>query len=297
MIERFQLTTLRQLTPTVRLATNLAGQTFVVIERQESEAVIALFGAHLMHFSVHGQPLLWMSETSALDGSRPIRGGVPVCWPWFGPSPERVGLGKPQHGFARTQIWTLDGVSEQAEDTLVHLSLTDNDETRAPWPFAFELELDIQLGENLTMMLTTRNVGQETLVYNSALHTYFQTQSPDAVQIRGLGPIYRDKLQQGKEVTEAKFVLDKPVDRVYFQPESVVNIETGRHQLTLDNYQSDSVVVWNPWEAGAASIVDFHDAGWQDMVCVETCLTKTEGYQVAADEEHTYGFTLRATAR
>ncbi len=296
MIERFQLTTLRQLTPTVRLATNPSGQTFVVVERQESEAVIALFGAHLMHFAVHGQPLLWMSETSALDGSRPIRGGVPVCWPWFGPSPARVGAGKPQHGFARTQIWTLDGVSEQDSDTLIHLSLTDNDESRALWPFAFELELDIQVGESLTMMLTSRNTGTEPLVYNSALHTYFQTSAPEQVRVTGIGPVYRDKLQQGKEVSETAFVLDQPVDRVYFQPEPVVQVSTGRHALTLDNYQADSVVVWNPWQAGAASIVDFHDAGWQDMVCVETCITAADGVTIAPDEEHTYGFTLHAKA-
>ena len=122
-----KLETIRQLTETTQLARNDAGLEFLVVIRPDSEAIISLFGAHLIHFAPKNQsPWFWLSREAVLDGSRGIRGGVPICWPWFGPSPERVGFGKVQHGFARTSVWQLDGISDAGDGTLLHLSLQEN---------------------------------------------------------------------------------------------------------------------------------------------------------------------------
>ncbi|MCD8547582.1 MAG: D-hexose-6-phosphate mutarotase [Aeromonadaceae bacterium] len=293
MIEYLNLTPLQPLTRHSHLARNAADQRFIVIQHPDYQAVLALYGGHLIHYSSQGSPLLWLSRSALLDGSRPIRGGVPLCWPWFGPSPERVGVGKPQHGFARTQIWTLDGISETAQSTLVHLCLGDNAASQALWPHAFALELTLEVGPELTLLLTTRNTGSTPFVYSGALHTYFQSQAPEAVQIQGLGNTYLDQLQQKRPTHEASFVLDKPVDRIYTEPASRIELDTGLARLQLLNHQADSVVVWNPWQAGAAAMADFDDQGWRTMICVESAITAPEGIQVAPDEEHSLGFTLR----
>ncbi|GAA4497981.1 D-hexose-6-phosphate mutarotase [Pseudaeromonas paramecii] len=293
MIEQLKLTALQPLTTHTKLARNETDQRFIVVDHPDYQAILALYGGHLIHYSNHGSPLLWLSQSALLDGSRPIRGGVPLCWPWFGPSPERVGLGKPQHGFARTQLWTLDGISETAESTFVHLCLSDNAASQALWPHAFELELTLEIGSELTMLLTTRNTGASPFVYSGALHTYFQSQAPEAVQIQGLGNTYLDQLQQKRPTQEASFVLDKPVDRIYTEPDSRIELDTGLARLQLLNHQADSVVVWNPWQAGAAAMADFDDQGWQTMICVESAITAPDGIQVEPDEEHSLGFTLR----
>lgn len=297
MQARLALTQVRQLTKTVSLARNEAGVSYLVVERDNSEAIISLYGAHLIHYAHARQPWLWLSQSAKLDGTRPIRGGVPLCWPWFGPSPERVGLGKPQHGFARTSTWTLDGISEEADNTLLHLSLRDNAQTLATWPHPFELELDVRVGDELTMMLTTRNTGSTPLVYSGALHSYLQTQAPELVKLAGLGSRYIDRLQDGANIEQSGFTLDKAVDRTYTAPSAhIIDIETGHTSLKLDNHQADSVVVWNPWKEGAATMADFDDDGWKEMICVETAITDPAGITVDPDEEHTFGFILSQKA-
>ena len=142
----------------------------------------------MLSYRRHGEPAsLWLSDKAVLDGSKPIRGGIPLCWPWFG-LPARVGSGKLAHGFARTSLWTLDGVSDHGDGTLVHLSLQA---TAMPactlWPHAFELELDVLVGKELSLVLTTRNTGKAPLTYNAAPAPICRSARREAVTLTGLG--------------------------------------------------------------------------------------------------------------
>lgn len=158
----------RTLTAHCTLSHPADGQPLLTINNEHAKAEISLFGAHVLRYQRHSEPAsLWLSDKAVLDGSKPIRGGIPLCWPWFGPAPARVGSGKPAHGFARTSLWTLDGVSDHGDGTLVHLSLRDTDASRALWPHAFELELDVLVGKELSLVLTTRNTGKTPLTYNA----------------------------------------------------------------------------------------------------------------------------------
>jgi glucose-6-phosphate 1-epimerase len=287
MYTSLKLEKVRTLTETTHLARNDAGVEFLVVSRPESEAIISLFGAHLIHFAQRDQrPWFWLSSEAVIDGSRGIRGGVPICWPWFGPSPERVGLGKPQHGFARTSLWQLDGISDYEESTLLHLSLQDSEASRAIWPHAFTLEYDLLISDDLTLMLTTRNESEAALIYSGALHSYFAVSAPESVTITGLGPSYLDKLDQGKEKNSGIFQLNEPIDRVYTQPETITRLEAGSHQLTLEHGNADSIVAWTPWIDGAKAMNDVNDDAWTQMVCVETAITSTAGLVVQPDNEH-----------
>lgn len=294
MQEQLQLTTLRQLTASVTLARNAAGMEFLVVKRQESEAIISLFGAHVLHYAPAGEsPWLWLSKDAILDGSRGIRGGIPLCWPWFGPAPARVGAGKPQHGFARSMHWQLDGINDLQESTLLHMSLHASDESRAIWPHNFTLELDICISNELTLLLNSINTDSTSWCYSGALHTYFESVATEQVHIDGIGAIYADKLQQGKQCEEQAFALTGPVDRVYLHPEHQVLLRTGTTDLLLDNHNADSIVVWNPWHQGAAGMVDFDNEGWKTMICVETAITAADGVEVVPDEQHLLGVTIK----
>ncbi|WP_434664076.1 D-hexose-6-phosphate mutarotase [Aeromonas sp. NJAU223] len=278
---------IRPLTAHCKLANNATGLPVLTINNDSAQAEISLFGAHVLSYQRHGEPAsLWLSDKAVLDGSKPIRGGIPLCWPWFGPSPARVGQGKPAHGFARTTLWTLDGVSDHEDGTLVHLSLRDNEATRSLWPHAFELELDVLVGKELSLVLTTRNTGSSPIVYNAALHTYLQISAPEAVSVSGLGEPYLDKLSGQDERQQGILTLSGAMDRIYRQPEPVVRLKDGARTTQVISGNHDSVVVWTPWLEGASAMADMSDDGYRTMLCIEAAITADAGVTIAPDEEH-----------
>ncbi|WP_270828778.1 D-hexose-6-phosphate mutarotase [Aeromonas sp. QDB20] len=283
----------RTLTAHCTLSHHPAGQPLLTIDNGYARAQISLFGAHVLSYQRHDEPAsIWLSDKAVLDGSKPIRGGIPLCWPWFGPAPARVGSGKPSHGFARTSLWTLDGVSDHGDGTLVHLSLRDNEITRQLWPHAFELELDVLVGKELALVLTTRNTGKEPLVYSGALHTYLQISSPEAVSVSGLGEPYADKLTGQNGQQQGPLTLNGPLDRVYWQPDAQVSIQDGERQTRVVSGNHDSVVVWTPWLEGASAMADMSDDGYRTMLCVEAAIAGEAGVTVAPDEEHSFSTVI-----
>lgn len=283
----------RTLTAHCTLSHHPAGQPLLTIDNGYAKAEISLFGAHVLSYQRHDEPAsIWLSNKAVLDGSKPIRGGIPLCWPWFGPAPARVGSGKPSHGFARTSLWTLDGVSDHGDGTLVHLSLRDNETTRQLWPHAFELELDVLVGKELALVLTTRNTGKESLVYSGALHTYLQISSPEAVSVSGLGESYADKLTGQNGQQQGALTLNGPLDRVYWQPEALVRVQDGERETRVVSGNHDSVVVWTPWLEGASAMADMSDDGYRTMLCVEAAIAGEAGVTVAPDDEHSFSTVI-----
>ncbi|WP_279452243.1 D-hexose-6-phosphate mutarotase [Aeromonas dhakensis] len=283
----------RTLTAHCTLSHHPAGQPLLTIDNGYARAQISLFGAHVLSYQRHDEPAsIWLSDKAVLDGSKPIRGGIPLCWPWFGPAPARVGSGRPSHGFARTSLWTLDGVSDHGDGTLVHLSLRDNEATRQLWPHAFELELDVLVGKELALVLTTRNTGKEPLVYGGALHTYLQISAPEAVSVSGLGEPYADKLTGQNGQQQGPLTLNGPLDRVYWQPDAQVSIQDGERQTRVVSGNHDSVVVWTPWLEGASAMADMSDDGYRTMLCVEAAIASEAGVTVAPDEEHSFSTVI-----
>lgn len=284
---------IRTLTAHCSLSHNAAGLPLLTIDNAHAKAEISLFGAHVLSYQRHGEPAsLWLSDKAVLDGSKPIRGGIPLCWPWFGPAPERVGSGKPAHGFARTTLWTLDGASDHEDGTLVHLSLTDSDTSRALWPHPFELELDVLIGKELSLVLTTRNTGTAPIVYNAALHTYLQVSSPAAISVTGLGEPYLDKLTSQDEQQQGVLTLCAAMDRIYRQPDAIVTVEDGDRSIRVVSGNHDSIVVWNPWLEGASAMADMSDDGYSTMFCVEAAITADAGVTVMPDEEHSFSTVI-----
>jgi glucose-6-phosphate 1-epimerase len=260
----------------VVLDTGAGGLPRLTIATGRCSAEMYLHGAHLCRWQPdgHPHPVLWMSRRSWFDTGKPIRGGVPVCFPWFGP---RSGAPKaPGHGFARTQPWTLDSVTSAPDGAvLVTLSLGANDVSRAYVENVFELRYAARIGADLSLSLTVVNKGATPLVFEQALHTYLTVHDVRQVDVTGLaGATYIDKADGGARKREGPepIRIAAETDRLYLDTEASVTLaDPGlQRRIIVSKTGSRSSVVWNPWVAKSAAMPDFGDDEWPGMLCIET---------------------------
>lgn len=271
-----------------------------------SEALIARQGGHLMRFQHHGQPpLVWLSETAALERGQSIRGGVPVCWPWFGDlarSPlvvQRMYVGgdAPFHGLVRAIDWQLQ--EPVIEDNRVQLSFQLLLPQGLPnWPHPAELRLRLSIGEHLDMALQTRNLGVAPLALTQALHTYFAVSDSREVSLGGFdGCHYLDALDEWREQEQhgdIRFTAE--TDRVYLGvgPTLTIDDPGWQRRIHLHTRQSHSAVVWNPWIDKAARLANFPDDAWQRMLCIETArVGEADALLIAPGAAHEMGVEIR----
>lgn len=265
----------------------------VVALRNEFGAVtVSLYGAHVLSYTTAaGEPVLWLSDKAVFERSKPIRGGVPVCWPWFGA--HQQDSEKPAHGFARICEWELlDAHSgENAEGGWIELRLVDSQQTRALWPYPFELIYRVSLGrDGLRLTLRTQNKGAEAFSVTTALHSYFGLASIDAASVLGLeGVDYLDQLDDLSRKTQEGLVkFDREVDRIYVNAPSKTWIDgaiSGR-RIEIQSQGSRSTVVWNPWIDKAKRMSDFGDTEYKEMLCVETANAGPDAIVVSPDQAH-----------
>ncbi len=162
------------------------GFAFVKIHNDKADALISLYGGQVLSYQKPQQPdVFFLSDKAYYQNGKAIKGGVPICWPWFGNDPQNKG--RPAHGFARNSLWQLSA-AEQLEngDTLVELQLSPNELSRPLWPHDFLLSLKVTVGDELTLQLTTHNKDPQAFEITQALHTYFALESIDALRISGL---------------------------------------------------------------------------------------------------------------
>jgi glucose-6-phosphate 1-epimerase len=274
----------------------------IEVDNAHARARIALHGGQLLSFRPKAADASWLflSPHAVFQDGQPIRGGVPICWPWFGPDP--LGLGRPNHGFARTSRWTLLQREESAEGTQLVLGLRDTPQTRALWPHAFELRLELHIGATLRLALITRNSGGQPFEITQALHSYFAVSDPTQARVTGLDGIhYLDKAAGAPgtlHTQQGAVVFEGEVDRVYTGAPptlGLLDLGTGR-ALQLHSSGSRSAVLWNPGPLLAARMADLGVAGQQRFVCVETANVAPELVQVAPGGEHRMGVEIRCTA-
>jgi len=250
------------------------GLTKIILNSPSSSAEVYLLGAHVTHYQPPGgEPVLWMSEKSWFEVGKPIRGGVPVCFPWFsspGPRPD-----SPHHGFARLVAWEVEATRRHDDGRVaVTLATAADDGTRQLWPFDFRARHTVTVGAELTMALEAQNGGGEPITITEALHSYFAVSDVRNVSIRGLGGAeYVDELTEGRtRQADEKITFAAETDRSYLDTEATCVLDDpglGR-RITVAKAGSASTVVWNPWAAKAARMEDFGDDEWPEMVCIET---------------------------
>lgn len=271
-------------------AADPGGLPMAVIENAHASARIALNGANVMHFQPHGQsPVLFLSQQAAFKPGKAIRGGIPICWPWFGPHP--TDPTKPQHGFARTSLWRVLGSAANGDgSTEVRLGLRDHADTHALWDHAFALELIVTAGPALSVTLAARNTGESAFTCTAALHTYFTIGDVNTIRLLGLdGVTYVDKADSDQVKTQhGDVTITAETDYVYLDTTGPVTIADPslNRRIVVSKTGSRSTVVWNPWIERARALSDFGDDEYMRMVCVETANAVNDVVTIQPGDAH-----------
>ena len=240
----------------------------ITLSNAFGKAEISLLGAHVTSWVPAGEaPVLWMSKKSFFEPGKAIRGGIPVCWPWFG------GAKKPSHGFARIEMWQFAGVYELPCGA-TQLVLTLDEAALADFPF--HAQYSVTMGRSLEVVLTVENRGSVPVTTSGALHTYFAASDIADVRISGLdGASFEDRRVSAEKVTghvqDGEIAVDAEVDRLYTGTTADViysDLGTGR-SILVEKLGSCTTVVWNPWIAKAAAMPDFGDEEYHEMICIE----------------------------
>jgi glucose-6-phosphate 1-epimerase len=266
------------------------GLSLVELNSAYGSAAVALQGGHLLNWVPRGeQPVIWLSKDAKFAPGKSIRGGVPVCWPWFGPHPRETDF--PAHGFARTVPWQVIGVEAGGDGaTRLVLSLEQNETTRRYWPFPAEVTMHISLGAALEVELITRNTGEAPITVSEALHTYFEVDDVREISIRGLeGCEFIDKVDGGKSKRhQGPITFSGELDRVYLNTtrDCLIDDASLNRRIHIAKRGSRSTVVWNPWHAKAAKMGDLGEDGYLKMVCVESANAADNAVSIAAGGEH-----------
>ena len=244
----------------------------IVIDHPQVKASFALQGAHLLSWKPQGEDeALWLSGNTPFKNGVALRGGVPICWPWFGPAAQQ---GLPAHGFARNLAWTLKAHNEDDKGVVLTFELHSSEASRQYWPHDFTLFARYKLGKTCEIELEAHGDFETT----SALHTYFNVGDIQAVKVSGLGDRFIDKVNNAQEdaLTDGVQTFPDRTDRVYLNPEacSVIHDSALNRTIEVIHHHHTNVVAWNPGPALSASMTDMPDDGYKTFVCVESaCAT------------------------
>ena len=242
----------------------------IVIIHPKVRAAVTLQGAQLVAWQPSGEkPVIWLSEKTAWQQGKAIRGGVPICWPWFGPA------GEPAHGFARNLPWKLSAHDENSESVLLTLVLESNEQTKKLWPHDFTLFARFHFSDRCEIELEAHGDFEAT----AALHSYFEVTDIQGVEVSGLGNRYIDKVNQGiaGHSDDGKQTYPQRVDRIYTAPAdcSVIDDKAGQRVIEVYHHHHSDVVTWNPGAELSCSMSDMANEGYKTMVCVETAHVTT----------------------
>lgn len=283
-----------------RVETGPGGLERLALHASASEALVYLHGAHVAHYQPRGaRPVLWVSRESRYESGKPIRGGVPICFPWFGPKAGAPDA--PLHGFARIRPWTLRSVAPAADGALrASLELVSDASTRALFPHDLRVSLELVVGAALGLTLTVRNEGPSPFAYEEALHSYFAVADARACRIHGLEDAgFVDKTAGGarRPAERTPIAIAGETDRVYTGTQATVSIEDPglARRIRIAKTGSRTTVVWNPWVAKAKAMPDFGDDEWPGMVCVETANALDDAVTLAPGDFHATTVTIEAT--
>ena len=256
-----------------------------------AQADIALQGAHIMTFQPSGeQPVIWLSPVAKLVPGKSIRGGVPICWPWFGAHASNPAFSG--HGFARTVLWQVTASKALADGrTSITFELPQSSIPEAQWPHACRAQLLVTVGKALTVELITANTGNTPFEIGEALHTYFTISDVDTMRITGMeGCTYLDKVGAPETRTQQGAIqITSEVDRIYIDTEADCLIEDSglKRRIRIHKSGSRSNVVWNPWIEKSAKMGDFgSDTGYRGMVCMESANAASNVITVAPGATH-----------
>ena len=301
---------MKKISPEITLL-EYAGHSALQLLTRHGRAIVALHGAHLLSWIPNGQREVFWLSPSALPEPAAIRGGVPVCWPWF--AKQGMPTWAMQHGPVRGLPWQISAIHTSSDEE-ISLSLepcAQNAENAQNAYFTalapkLHLSLGITLGRTLTQSLQTRNHGDQPFTLTQALHSYFSVSHAEHISIDGLSGLhYQDRLRDlATDVQGSTFALNAACDRTYAQPPSTVNAAqppvhryslndpAWQRRIVIDTQGSASVVVWNPGHETARNMADVPDDGWQNFFCIEAANAGPDLVTLAPGAVHSLAQTV-----
>ena len=264
-----------------------------------ASAEIYLHGAQVTSWQpANSEEAIFVSRQSRFEDGKAIRGGIPICFPWFRAKADDPKA--PAHGFARTRSWQLESVSQESGSVVVTLSTESDDESRKWWPYEFRLAYRISVGAQVKLELTVSNTGALPFRFEEALHTYNRVGNAESLRIAGLdGVSFLDNRDGNREKQQhGDFAFTAATDNAYIDTQNAVEIvdPTLKRHIRLQKQGSQTTVVWNPWSDGAAALTDLDNNEWRQMACVEACNILGDAVTLAPDAQHTMTATLTVSS-
>lgn len=259
------------------------------MQNKYGEATVNLHGAHLISYIPSNQKydIFFMSDSAKFAENKAIRGGIPVCWPWFGVNTRNSDL--PSHGFARVADWEIESVIT-SDDTLIDIVFAFKPNEKMLKMFdnsKIESKLRVKLSDKLSLSLSTINKSGKNLLFSEALHSYFKVGDINKVSVAGLGnKEYFDALKKNKKIQKGDIVIDREIDRVYDDngPFTQIIDKNLRRKITVVKKNSLSTVVWNPWIDKSERMPDFRNDEYKQMLCVETANALENSFHLPGNE-------------
>lgn len=263
---------------------------YIDVVNKYAEATISLYGAHIIQYNPYNTfDVLWMSENSSFEAGKPIRGGIPICFPWFGPHATDPKM--PAHGFARIMPWKVTKTESMPKgETLIVLELNSSEETKKYWPYDFKAELEICVGAELKIELRVTNTGKESFKYTSALHTYFYVSGIENIKVDGLkGANYYSGFGNEVFTQETDFIeITKEENRRYVDTDANVTLYDSAFKRRVKTAKEGSkvTVVWNPWSETVKTMPDIPEDGFESFICIEPANSYNDFIELAPNEKH-----------
>jgi len=257
----------------IEFSTTKGDLPIVTLTNQYATATISLYGAQVLSYIPKGEAdILWMSDKSLFQEGKAIRGGIPICFPWFGPNPEDSK--KPQHGFARLLTWTVKTTNTSPQGYLsITLALKDSPATKALWPFSFTAEIIVTLDTKLELTLRCINNDEKAFEYSDALHSYFNISDISNITIDGLvdATYFPAGIDTGIQQKEKLVAITKEENRRYLDHTATctINDQGYKRKISVGKAGSKTTVVWNPGADVTKTMSDMSPDGYKTFVCVE----------------------------
>ncbi len=270
--------------------TGAGGLTMVEVSNAKASATIALQGAHLLSWVPKGQPpVIWLSTAAKFAPGKSVRGGIPICWPWFGAHESEASY--PAHGYARTVEWDVVSTEALANGaTRLLFRFAGNEASAKMWPHATPCDYQITIGTALELELITRNQESTPVTIGQALHTYFAISDIREVDVDGLnGCPYLDKVDGLTRKQQSGIVtFSGETDRIYLDSTADCIIEDSamERRICISKRNSASTIVWNPWNEKAEQMGDLGERSYLGMVCVESANAADDVVTIPAGGEH-----------
>ncbi len=275
------------ITDNIRFVIGAGGFVMIEVTNDHATALISTYSGHVLSYQPNNsaEPLLFVSEQASYEQGKAIRGGVPVCWPWFSDD------GVPAHGFVRDQQWNVAATQQQLDgSTKIILNIGHNQHSQEMWQYKFNLQLEITVGETLSMVLTTSNLDEQDFTISQALHTYLAVGDVNEIEIIGLdGTHYLDKTTGfGKGQQKGDISIDGEFDRIYgsLQQNVLLRDPVFNRQIRIWSPKSTTAVIWNPGQAKTVEMTDLANNDYKKFICIEAANTACDKVVVKAGLSH-----------